>query len=345
MPVTVCAPGRSAGEGLEHCVDRPIERRPARDQNERIEISLHRHAALDVLARKGAVEHPVEPDSVDRYLVHIARQQRPGAAGKSDDLRPRHLGADPGDDLPRRLDAPTVEFLSRQDAGPGVKNLHCIGTRPQLAHQVARRSLDENIEQHREPCGVAIGKQPRWRLVRRATASDHIARHSPWAAAKSKKGDAGVEVFLHDANRFIDRRKDIMIDLSGQALKAAPVFDRIELRTFTCGKAHLLAERVRDDQNVREQDRGIEAKPPHRLKRDFGREFRREHEVEEASRFSPYCTIFRQIPPSLPHQPDWRRVMPTAIKDVKERLVHRMPAEMLFQSKIRRFFLLWLFDG
>src|SRR5450432_886028 len=39
---------------LQHCIDRPLERRPARHQHQRIEIALHRDPALHPLAGKVA---------------------------------------------------------------------------------------------------------------------------------------------------------------------------------------------------------------------------------------------------------------------------------------------------
>src|ERR1044072_3705203 len=59
----------------EHVVDRTVERGAARQQHQRIEIALHRPAALDALARKRPVDHPVEPDGIDLDLLHIARQR------------------------------------------------------------------------------------------------------------------------------------------------------------------------------------------------------------------------------------------------------------------------------
>src|SRR5690606_33914850 len=56
---------RSRRKCLEHRVDRGIERLPAGDQHQRIEVALHGDAALDALARKVLVDHPVKPDRIE----------------------------------------------------------------------------------------------------------------------------------------------------------------------------------------------------------------------------------------------------------------------------------------
>ena len=82
---------RPARERLQNRVNGAIERRPAGDQHQRIEIALHRHAALHPLAHKTAIHHPIEADRIDRELLDIARQQRAGAARKADHLGARDL--------------------------------------------------------------------------------------------------------------------------------------------------------------------------------------------------------------------------------------------------------------
>src|ERR1700682_4154568 len=51
---------------LEHSLDLAIERGAAGDERQRVEIALYRPTTLDVLARVGAIDHPIEPNRVDR---------------------------------------------------------------------------------------------------------------------------------------------------------------------------------------------------------------------------------------------------------------------------------------
>src|SRR4051794_1111748 len=74
------------GERLEHLVDRAIERAAAGQQGERIEIALHRPTGLDAVARKAAIDHPIETDRIDRDMLDVAQQRAAGAARKPDDF-------------------------------------------------------------------------------------------------------------------------------------------------------------------------------------------------------------------------------------------------------------------
>ena len=177
------------GESFENVIDRTVERCAAGDQRQRIEISLHRHAPLDVLAGEYRIDHPVESDRIDRNVLHVAQQPCTDAARKSDDLRARHRAANFRDDALRRRDAPAVKLLRRQDARPGIEDLHRIGTGLQLADQIARRRLDQHVHQNGKCLRIAIGEQPRRRLVRRAVAGDHVARDRPRRSAEAQQRD------------------------------------------------------------------------------------------------------------------------------------------------------------
>ena len=66
---------RPAGEGLQHRIDAAIERRAAGEQRQRIEIALHRHAALDLLARKVRSIIQSRPTASTGNSLDIARQR------------------------------------------------------------------------------------------------------------------------------------------------------------------------------------------------------------------------------------------------------------------------------
>ena len=51
-------------------------------------------------------------------------------------------------------------------------------------------------------------------------------------------------------------------------------------------KRHMAAERIRHDQNIGKQNRGIEAEAVYRLQRHFRRQLRIETQIEEAFVFS-----------------------------------------------------------
>ena len=64
---------------------------------------------------------------------------------------------------------------------------------------------------------------------------------------------------------------------------------------------------MRDHQNVREYDRGIESEPADRLQRNLGGIVRREAKLEKAAGLLADLTVFRQITACLAHHPDRRR--------------------------------------
>src|SRR5258708_27785387 len=73
-----------------------------------------------------------------------------------------------------------------------------------------------------------------------------------------------------------------------------------------------------EDQNSREDDRGIEVEAADRLQRDFGGKLRGKTQVEKAPRFGAQFAIFRKIAAGLPHHPDRRHLLPAAGKHLKE---------------------------
>src|SRR5262245_9842242 len=100
---------RPARKGFQHLIDRTIKCLTAGDQHKRIEIALHRHAALDLLTREGPIDHPVEADGIDWHLLGITLERRASTTRKADDLRARDDSPDLFHDSPGRLDAPTRE--------------------------------------------------------------------------------------------------------------------------------------------------------------------------------------------------------------------------------------------
>ena len=55
-------------------IDAAVERRAAGAQRQRIEIALHRPRALDRIARKIQIHHPVETDGIDFEFLDVAFQ-------------------------------------------------------------------------------------------------------------------------------------------------------------------------------------------------------------------------------------------------------------------------------
>src|SRR6516162_4110153 len=97
-----------------------------------------------------------------------------------------------------------------------------------------------------------------------------------------------------------------MIELCAQFMQPFRTIDRIKLRSVRRSKSNTLPERVRNDQNIGKQDRGIESESSNRLQCNFRCQFRIKTKIEEIVDLLPKLPIFRQIPSGLPHQPNRR---------------------------------------
>ena len=230
------------GKHRKEPIDCLVERLAAAEQSQRIEVALHRHAPLDLVACEDRIDCPIEPDRIDRNLFDIAQQGGPDPARKSNDFRSRHLLANFGDHTLARLDAPSAQFFGRQHPGPGIEDLHRIDACLQLSDQIARGSIDQDIDQLREPVGITIGEQSCRGLIRRAMAGDHIACNGPRCSAKTQQRHTAIELCFDHPNGLVDRRQRFMIDLRPQPSQAGAIHNRIELWTLTGRIPHRLTE-------------------------------------------------------------------------------------------------------
>ena len=207
-------------ESGKNCVDRAVQRRSAGKQRQRIEIALNRPPLLDHRPRKLKLDRPIEPNRIDCNRVEIATELRAGAARKADDACSRNLGTDLFDDPRMRLDAPSLEFPSGKNSRPGIENLHRIDAGIELANQIARRRLDQKLDQFREDFGMSVGEQSRRHLVGRSLSGDHVGRDASTARRRSQgMSRPAANRRLHPRDRLIDRLKRCMIDRCPQCLQ------------------------------------------------------------------------------------------------------------------------------
>ncbi len=100
---------------------------------------------------------------------------------------------------------------------------------------------------------IAIGKQPRRRLVRRCLARHHVGRDRPGRAAKSDQRGLAIERRFDAAHRLVDRRQHLAVDGFVQARRAprhppaarAWVLRRPEIRP--CGRAPAASIRISEN--------------------------------------------------------------------------------------------------
>ena len=228
-------------------------------------------------------------------------------------------------------DAPALELVRRQT--PAQVSKICTTSAPasNCRDQIVDRGLDQTIDQPRESFRIAIGEQPRRRLVGRAMAGDHVGRDRPRRAAEADQRRLRRQRRFHPPHRLIDRRQHCRHRAAPRSAISAFASDqRLEPRAFALDEPNLAPERKRHDQNIGKQNRRIEAEAPHRLQRHFGGKFRIEAEIEKAAGFLPHRTIFRQIASRLPHHPDRRHCFALAVEHAQQRLYpHELPFERL----------------
>ena len=170
---------------------------------------------------------------------------------------------------------------------------------------------------------MAIRQHPRRRLVRRTLAGDHVSRDRPRRTAKTDQRDLWRKLTTDAAQRLIDRFELAEVGLRRQRRHFLRRIQRIEPRAFAGLEAHRTAERIGNDENVGEDDRGIEVEAPDRLQRDLGGMIRREAEIEKAAGLGAQRAIFRQIAAGLPHHPERWHLLPAAGQNFKERFWRR----------------------
>jgi hypothetical protein len=81
-----------------------------------------------------------------------------------------------------------------------------------------------------------------------------------------------------------------------------------EPRSFAGLEPQILADRMRDDEDVGKQDRAVESEAGDRLQRHLGRRRAVMDELQEAALVGPECTIFGEIASRLAHQPNRRGI-------------------------------------
>src|SRR5262249_8477325 len=129
------------------------------------------------------------------------------ATWEADDRDIRIDRFDSGDEGSGRIAAPARELVVGQAAGPTVEDLEHSRTRLNLAEQVGDGCLDQKIYKALERVGIAVGPEPRLRLVLAAGAFNHVGRHGPRRPAKTDHRNAGWELRDHTGQGLIDRGK------------------------------------------------------------------------------------------------------------------------------------------
>jgi hypothetical protein len=78
---------------------------------------------------------------------------------------------------------------------------------------------------------------------------------------------------------------------------------------------------MRNDEDVRKEDRAVETETPDGLECDLGRGYGIIAQFEKSALLRAQFTIFGKITPRLAHEPDRRRIAPFAVEYPEQRSV------------------------
>src|SRR5262249_23618598 len=134
----------------------------------------------------------------------------------------------------------------------------------------------------------------------------------------------------------------LMIEFSPQLAQTFGTVDHIKPRPISRTEFDALPKRIRNDQNIGEQDCGIKAESSNRLQCNFRCQFWIKTEVEEITHLLPQRTILRKISSGLPHQPDRRDDPFFSNEELPQRFGHRFTRGRLvfYTQRILQSFLL-----
>jgi hypothetical protein len=152
-----------------------------------------------------------------------------------------------------------------------------------------------------------------------AAAFNQIRRGGHGRATKSDEGDPLVECLLAGLDRL-----EYVVEVFGR--RGEPELANVgcaahRIRHHRRGiEVHLHPHRVEHDQDIREQDRGIEVESVDRLPGDLGAEVGRFTQFLKRH-LGPDLPILGEIAPGLTHDPDWGSSWSRSATSLQERLV------------------------
>ena len=177
--------------------------------------------------------------------------------------------------------------------------------------------LDQHLQRRRNPPGVGVGVGSRLRPLALADgaglAVQHVGGDRPGRAAEADQRPLRLQGRSHPAERTAHRRQ-MLAGRGRQRGHLIRLRHAAEPRTLARLEPHLLAQGAGDQQDVGEDDGGVEAEPPHRLQRRLRRHVGVQAKGDEVRRLGAQSPVLGQIAPRLPHEPDRRPIQRLALQ-------------------------------
>jgi hypothetical protein len=166
---------------------------------------------------------------------------------------------------------------------PGVEQLDrvsaCSGLRGDVAGELLGQPLHQRVPGRRLPVHEGLRKDE----VTARPALDEVARDGERAATEANQRPLGLEVAPHAPHGLEDRRRPCLWRSHPEPLDGSSRVDPLlHHRPDTLDELHLDPHSEDGRHDVREEDRGVDAVPAHRLQRHLGAKLGRPRDLEEA---------------------------------------------------------------
>ncbi len=235
----------------------------------------------------------------------------------------RHPAAQAVHDLAQRRQRQAAPALGVEQTAPGVEQLQRLRAGLDLAAEVGERGVGDAVEQQREPFRVAVAPRQEMLEVTRAAAFHEIGRERPGSAAEADHRDLLRQLAPHQPERGEDVAQRLLDVRQAQSRDVlAPPHRTRERRAVAAHELQLGAHRFEWQQDVGEQDGGVDAQACDGLQRRLGGELGSLAESQEIDPL-PQRAILREIAAGLahdPHRPALGRLAPAG---PQEEVVHR----------------------
>ena len=305
---------------LEDHLHAPFDLVHGREEHDGIQVALHRHAGPQ--AAPGFIERhpPVHPDHRAACFTHRLQQGRRPRA----EMDQRHaLVLEPFENEPHVGLHILPVVVGAQAPDPAVEQLDGLRARLDLAFQIgghhARELVHQPVPDGRLPVHEPLG----FDVVPRGAPFNRVAGQRERRAGEADQRHASIEPAAGQRNGVRHIAEFAPVDqLERVHVRARPdgVVDHGSL-AFLEREAE--AHRLEREQNVGEDNRGIEREAVDRLKRDLRRQLGRLADFEDGM-LRADGPVFRHVAAGLPHEPHRHAVRGLAATGFEESIVHRI---------------------
>ena len=266
---------------------------------------------------------------VDAETRHAGLGERGGLRGLA--LGVKDDGRAGGQTFEHRTDVAQGELFvvgAGERGGPAVEDLDGVGAGGELAGEILGHGVGQDLEDAVHHLRVGLQERLGLREIFGPAAFDEIAGERPRRTGETEQGLVQAELLTQERQGVVDILQSV-----GRAFELQRGDVGRGAQRALHGDAAFVPETVADaqgfgdDEDVREQDRGVELREAaERLEGDLDREVGRADHRDEV-RLGLERAVFRQVTAGLTHDPDRRPVMGLAAKGGEEAVagVHQDP--------------------